>query len=583
MKNSTKVILSLLSGVLLALPWLNFFPEIIIFLALIPLFLLEEYFYQNKEKYSPINFFLYAWLSFAVWNLISFWWSYQPSIYGLIAPIVLNSLFLAVVFWLVHIVKRKLGENYGYFGFIIFIIAFEYLHHNWDFAFPWLSLGSGLAKRISIIQWYEFTGVLGGSLWIVVVNLLIFNIIKELKFFRVFCSKFQVSSSKFSRAINNKSRSWKKIIYLKLKTLCETCNLQPVTCYKQQAISPQKLITLAIILVIPITISLLIFRNYEEKGKQVNIAVVQPNIDPYTQKYELTANEQIKIMIKLADSLENKDIDLYIFPETAIPININEAHFDTTKYFTPIKDFINKNQKSEILIGAYTFKEFSLNNTINIPKSATKIENSNNFIDYYNTALFFNDEDKIQIYHKSKLLMGVEKMPFQTVFQFVKNIKINIAGGVTWYGTQKEPSIFISENEKIRVAPIICWESVFGEYNSQFVQKGANIIAVITNDGWWGNTIAHKRHLQFSQIRAIENRRSVARSANTGISCFINQKGQILQKTKYNERIAITDKLFINEKITFYTENGDIIGKISAFLSVLVLLMFFVRSKMKKV
>ncbi len=547
MKNSTKILLSILSGVLLALPWLDFFPGIIIFTALIPLFLVENYFYQNKEKYRPVVFFMYSWLSFAIWNLISFWWAYQPSIYGLVSPVVLNSLLMAIVFWLAHIIKRKLGENYGYFSFIIFIIAFEYLHHNWDLAFPWLSLGNGLAKEISLIQWYEFTGIFGGSLWIIIVNMLLFNIIKDYSFFtKLFLSK-----------LKNKTKDKENKTYIK------------------------KIGTLAVIFFVPIIISLFIFYNYEEKGEPIKVAVIQPNINPYTEKYVLSANEQIDRMLRLLDSVKNEEINLYIFPETAIPININETHFDSTKYFIPIKNFISENTNSNILIGAYTYKEFSLN-SLNIPKSATQIKDSESFIDYYNTALMFGQGEKIQIYHKSELLMGVEKMPFQSVFQFIKKFKIDIAGGITWYGTQKEPNIFISQNEKIKVAPIVCWESVFGEKNSRFVQKGANIIAVITNDGWWGNTAAHKRHLRFSQIRAIENRRSVARSANTGISCFINQKGQILQKTKYDERIAITNTLFINEKITFYTENGNVIGKISAFLSVLVLLIFFVRSRIKK-
>jgi len=546
MKINLKIVLSAISGILLALPWLDFFSGIIIFFALIPLFLVENFFYENKEKYSPIIFFSYAWLSFAVWNLISFWWAYQPSIYGLIAPVVLNSLFMATVFWLAHIVKRKLGENYGNFSFIIFIIAFEYLHHNWDFAFPWLSLGNGLAKEISLIQWYEFTGIFGGSLWIIIVNLLIFNIIKDSVFVKnIFNKKDPTAKSKLPKA------------------------------------NRQKYLTLVIIVFIPIIISLYIFNTYQEKGEKTQIAIIQPNINPYTEKYILTANNQINRMMALADSIKNKNIDLYIFPETAIPININEANFDTTKYFISIKKFISENPNSNILTGAYTFKEF-LPNSSNIPKSATKIENSDKFIDYYNSALMFGKEQQIQVYHKSELLMGVEKMPFQSVFQFVKNIEIDIAGGVTWYGTQKEPSIFISQNEKIKIAPIICWESVFGQNNNKFVQKGANIIAVITNDGWWGNTAAHKTHLRFSQIRAIETRRSVARSANNGISCFINQKGQILQKTNYNQKIAITNTLFANEKTTFYTQNGEVIGKISAFLSVLVLLVFFVRSRMKE-
>ncbi len=528
------ILLSLLSGVLLALPWLDIFPGIIIFFALIPLLFVENYFYKNKNHYLPIVYFLYAWLTFAVWNLISFWWSYQPTIYGLIAPIVLNSFFLALVFWLVHIIKRKMGEKHGNIYFIIFVLSFEYLHHHWDLACPWLTLGAGLAKEIYLIQWYEYTGVLGGSLWILVLNIILFKIIKN----------FILDKSKFL-----------------IKNL-------------------KSFIVVAIFILFPVICSLILFGNYKEDGTETKIAVIQPNIDPYTQKFdELSANQQIDIMLHLADSIMSPDIDLIVFPETAIPVYINEKHFDTTQYFVKIKNFINKNSNTDILIGAYTFKKFYPYESTNTPSSATKIDSFETFCDYYNTALMFGKGQNIQTYHKSKLVVGVETMPFQSFFKIVGNLKINIAGGVRWFGTQKAAKTFVSKNKKLNIAPIICWESVFGEYNTKFVQKGANIIAVITNDGWWGNTVAHKRHLRFSQIRAIENRRSIARSANTGISCFINQKGQILNKTKYGTKIAIKNTLKTNNKITFFSKSGDVIGKISAFLSVLIILVFFVRTK----
>jgi apolipoprotein N-acyltransferase len=95
---------------------------------------------------------------------------------------------------------------------------------------------------------------------------------------------------------------------------------------------------------------------------------------------------------------------------------------------------------------------------------------------------------------------------------------------------------------------------------------------VITNDGWWEDTPGYKQHLSFSKLRAIETRRSIARSANTGISAFINQKGEILKSTNWWEQAVIKSKLYLNNKQTFYTKHGDMIGRIASFLAVLMLL-----------
>ena len=89
------------------------------------------------------------------------------------------------------------------------------------------------------------------------------------------------------------------------------------------------------------------------------------------------------------------------------------------------------------------------------------------------------------------------------------------------------------------MAPVICYESVYGEYSTGYIKKGAQAIFIMTNDGWWDNTAGHRQHLYFASLRAIEARRAIARSANTGISAFVNQRGDILQPTRYDEPIAI--------------------------------------------
>ena len=201
--------------------------------------------------------------------------------------------------------------------------------------------------------------------------------------------------------------------------------------------------------------------------------------------------------------------------------------------------------------------------------------------DMFNTAIFLGNNGQTQIYHKSILVVGVEKMPFAKYLGFMGDLVINIGGTTNSLGRQEEPSNFISK-DKIEVAPVICYESVFGEFVTKYVQKGAQMIFIITNDGWWKNTPGYHQHLSFARLRALETRRSIARSANTGISCFINQRGDVLQATDWWVEAAIKGSINANDKITLYVKFGDYIARISLLMSILLVLQLVSVWVMKK-
>jgi apolipoprotein N-acyltransferase len=133
----------------------------------------------------------------------------------------------------------------------------------------------------------------------------------------------------------------------------------------------------------------------------------------------------------------------------------------------------------------------------------------------------------------------------------------------------------------IGLAPAICYESIYGDFMARYIRNGAHFIGIITNDGWWSDSPGHKQHLHYAVLRAIENRRSVARSANTGISAFIDQKGDILQPTAFWEQDVIKATLRANTNTTFYTSHGDYIGRTAVWLSVLVFLSAWVKARIK--
>ncbi|RLD38723.1 MAG: apolipoprotein N-acyltransferase [Bacteroidetes bacterium] len=234
-----------------------------------------------------------------------------------------------------------------------------------------------------------------------------------------------------------------------------------------------------------------------------------------------------------------------------------------------LKIFISNYPNLNLLIGLSSYK------FLKEPTVTARTTKSGAFYDEYNSALFLNRFDKREHYHKSKFVPGAEKMPFQKLLAPFQQIAFDLGGTVGSLGYDTERRVFTSADGQYKIAPLICFESVFGEFTNGFVQNGAQLLFIITNDGWWGNTSGYKQHLMFASLRAIETRRSVARSANTGISCFINQRGDIYEKTEYWVQDAKKATLNANSDISFYVRYGDYIGRLSAFTAILFLLISF--------
>jgi apolipoprotein N-acyltransferase len=150
-------------------------------------------------------------------------------------------------------------------------------------------------------------------------------------------------------------------------------------------------------------------------------------------------------------------------------------------------------------------------------------------------------------------------------------------GGTKWgYGIQSERICFEHSVTSMKIAPIICYESVFGEFVTDYVKKGAQALFIITNDGWWKNTNGYKQHLYFASLRAIETRRPVARAANTGISCIIDIRGKRIQETGWWTRSVIRGRVYPETRITTYVRYGDLLLLISAFLSGIIIIVVFI-------
>ena len=533
MKHRQIYLLLLLSAVLLSLPFYRWFSGIILFVAWVPLLFVEEHFVRHKEQYRPWQVFFYGWGTFLTWNLLTIYWIWNATVPGAIAAYLINSFVMAAAFWLVHMVHRTLGDRMGHFGFLVIWTAYEHYYLNIQINFPWLLMGNGFAKDVALVQWYECTGVLGGTFWVLFVNLLVFLLLRH---------------------------------YLTARTV-RGMGFEAVV--------------LVLVVGVPIVWSVVRYHAYRETGRKVEVVVVQPNIDPYHDKFSGMSNdEQLNIILRLADSLVTDSTDYVVAPETAINEGLLENDLWRGRSIRRLAAFVQRHPRVKFVIGATTWRIYPPGPQ---PTPTARKRRDGSWEDIFNTALQIDTTGHIQVYHKSKLVVGVESIPHPELLRpLLGDILIDLGGSLGGYGTQKERIPLVSPDSTVRAAIAICYESVFGDYLTGFLKRGANLLFIITNDGWWGDTPGYHQHASFARLRAIEERRSIARSANTGISCFIDQRGKVEQATPWWTPTAIRGTLHLNDRLTFYARHGDYFGRVSDLFTVLLLLFMVTRMLMNK-
>ncbi len=533
MKN---LLLALISGVLLAICWPTYGIPFFIFFAWVPLLMAEH----NITKFSNIKkkslaVFGFSYLTFLIWNWVTTGWLYNSqlpdgskSLLAVLFPILTNSFFMALVFLAYHFYKKSQGTYFGLVFFIAIWMCFEKLHLVWEFTWPWLNLGNVFADYHQFIQWYDTLGATGGSFWILVCNVLVFYTIR----------------------IWEAGRQRKSLI-------------------KNIAMS-------VAFIVLPMIISLVKYYNYSpETVGSINVTMLQPALDPYNEKYQKDSLTIEGDLLKLA--VENsvlktrgsgkQNIDLYLSPETSLPGpgSISERGFNNSLLINNIKTFLTEHPKSVFSGGIssyYVYKEDEEKTS-----TASYLDRQGIWIDEYNSAIQIIPNQQPEIYHKAMLVPGVEIFPYINFFKpILGNVMLDLGGTTRSLGISKERKVFANPYNKSVIAPIICYESIYGEFVTDYVKKGANLLTIVTNDSWWGYSQGHKQLLDYAKLRAIETRREIARAANSGTSAHINSRGDIVDDLPYGAKGALTAKVNLIDKETFYTKSGDFLSRLCLFV-----------------
>ena len=512
-----KLFLAVLSGFLLAFSW----PEIgafpILLYAFVPLLILEVKIIKSATNKKGRAVFGYSFLAFFIFNAITTYWVYHATIFGAIAAFLVNATLMATAFYLFHKIKVKTNNRLGYLAFVVLWISMEYLHLNWDLSWPWLTLGNVFSNVPNVVQWYEYTGILGGTLWVLLMNILLFKLAKK-------------------------------------KTL--------------------KTIVLPLsILILPLLISYNLIPDMKSEG-QLKVLIVQPNVDPYTDKFSVGYEQQLADFIALVKPKLSQETEILIGPETALLEGIWENKIEATYSIRAFRQLQKQFPNLNILVGASTYKMFGHGESKTV--TTRQIRNENIFYDAYNSAIFIPDSGLIEVYHKTKLVPGVESMPYPNIFDKLAELAVDLGGMSGSLGSENKVHQFVVDNKII--TPLICYESIYGD-----LQKGkTNLIAIITNDGWWKNTAGYKQHFAYARLRAVEQRKTIVRSANTGISGVINANGEVLKSTNWDEEVCIATEVSLNNVTTFYSVFGDYIGRLSVFVAAMLLIVAFVKGRLKK-
>ncbi|MCD8207795.1 MAG: apolipoprotein N-acyltransferase [Bacteroidales bacterium] len=497
---------------------------------------------------------VYHYAAFFLWNAATTFWVCNATIGGGIFAVAANAMQMSVIFAVFRLSERKFRGILPYIFLAVMWIAWEHIYFDASISWPWLVLGNAFARSVASVQWYEYTGCLGGSLWIWLVNITLYRLMAAIS--------------------DGSTARWNGFGTIVL--------------------------TIWIILIVagPFVVSRYIYDTCEETDNPLEVKVFQPNIDPYHKFELLTQKQQTDILLAQmeavlgpkdslaakansaaldsADSVGNTPVAvpplLLLAPET-FTSDIVVGQWDLSVTYRRLLEFLQGRPGVNILFGA---SARSYTASARKPSYSARQLNDGRWVESHNSALMIDGTGRTEICHKNMLVVGVEKLPYPAVFAKVDDWLGGVMGrcvgqdGVTVFNC-------CGAADTVKVGCAICYESVYGEYYTQYARAGAEVMAIITNDAWWGDTPGYRQHLSYASLRAIETRRDIARCANTGISAFINQRGEIREPSAWWQPAVLQGRINRNTAQTFFVQHGDIAGRVCCFLFCLLFLALIVQ------
>lgn len=407
-------------------------------------------------------------------------------------------------------------------------ISFEYLMTLTEVSFPWLTIGNAFTTQVDKIQFIDITGVFGISAWCLYISVFL-------------CLLF---------------------IYAR----------------EQNGFNFRNIIFSSIIIILYISPNFYSSFSYSKSKytadynkDTIKIGILQPNINPW-KKWGGKQGDLIKDYLNSLNELSFRKPkpDLILMPETAMPFYfLHPSYDDRYQLFQKIID----SSEVPVLIGSPDLETYK--NPADARIDSKEFSDGKKY-DVFNSSILLqknSNRENTQKYDKIKLVIGSERMPYQEKLKFLQNL-IRWSVGISSYQKGNDTLIFKTDSGLI-FNGVICYESIYPEFFAEFIKKGAEFCVVITNDGWWGKLQGTYQHNQFAVLRAIENRRWIARCANTGISGVFDPYGNKYDQTEINEKALLVSRIGKRTELTYYTIHGDYIGKYSIWIWISFLIFGF--------
>lgn len=525
-------ILALLFAVLMSVPFIVPHTGILALVGIVPLLCMD----RIASEIGLRHVWRFHYSAFVLWNAFTTFWVCNATVGGGLFAIFANALQMSLIFGLFRLGKKRFSGALPYIFLAAAWIAWERFYFDAEISWPWLVLGNAFARSTWAVQWYEFTGLLGGSFWIWTCNLAVFGLMCVLSDGRWNC-------------FNRKAKA-------------------------------ASLSSLAVAFILPLAVSPVIGRQYDDSMDSDNcldVMMIQPNIDPYHKFEAMSQQEQNNLLLSMVQKglVDRKADDgalLILAPET-FTSDVIAGDFGRSRTWRSITGFLENYPDVNMLFGASSYEY--IKSALPPSKTARRV-GEGLWVESHNSALMTDGSLRTEIFHKNKLVVAVEKTPYPALFCPIDDMLGGVMGRCIGQG---DISLLHVESKagSLPVGCAICYESVYPEYYTGYVRKGARLMTIITNDAWWGDTPGYRQHLHYACLRAIETRRAIARCANTGISAIISPSGKIVASTPWWEACTLEGKIPVRDDITFFVAHGDITGRVCTFVFILLLMALAVR------
>lgn len=516
---------SVLSGVLLGIsfptyPFIRF--ELLAWVALVPLLI------SLRNDFSFRNFFGRVYSAMLIFCAISLWWVSLATLPGGLLTVFVQAFCSTFPLLLFFVLKKCRGYRFALFSLPFIWVAWEWLYIGQDLSFGWLVFGNSQALLNPMIQYADISGVWGVSFW-----LMFFNVIAADAWLRFKARK-------------------KVLVHLAL---------------------------MAAMVVLPLGYSAVVFADQElQKARPtVKVSLIQPNIDPFEKWQKYSSQDIMLIYFSMTDRVVSESRpDLILWPETAIPFYILDER--NRAYYEVLQSRIK--QWGGALLSGYSDIVYYSDAEVAGEEYLYKFDpDEERYYQTFNASMLVGTgENDPQVYRKMKLVPFAERVPYMEYAPWLDNFTLSLAGISSWgKGADKTIMRFtMVSGETIKTSNVICYESIFPGLVAEFVNRGAEFLTVVTNDGWYEKSYGPYQHAAIARFRCIENRRSLARCANTGVSQFIDKYGHVYADIPWWERKTLTADVERNDMLTFYTRHPNLVPQTATVLSGVLILVAFV-------